>query len=53
MLEWNILLANETRCLMSGAFEGEYDSIRQDWDELFYNDIEDFRNIEIDSRSIK
>lgn len=50
-MQWNILLANETDALMSGAFEGEYDDIRRDWSEMFYNDLEDFRSIEIVSRS--
>lgn len=43
MMDWNILLFNETVAMMSGAMEGEMDEIQTDFQPLFYDEIEEFR----------
>lgn len=47
MMQWNLLLGHETSAMISGAMEGEYDDIQDGYMQIFYNDIEDWRNIEI------
>lgn len=48
-MSWNLLIGNETPCLLAGSMEGEYDEVRPEY-YLFYDEIEEYRNIEIVSR---
>lgn len=47
MMLWNIELGNRAICMMSGAMEDECDTLVYPFQPIFYNEIEDFSNIEI------